>query len=625
MSVTPNEPAHDRWFHRLIAEGSHDLHTITSADGIYRFASPASLALFGWAPHELLGKPQSAFAHPDDVELVEGARRRALAGSPEPSTSVWRFRRVDGAYRWTETISRAALEDGEVLIVATIRDIGDRKQSELVLQHRATTDPLTGIANRSVFMDRLQQALRRLERRDALVAVLFLDLDRFKLINDTVGHLKGDKVLLQMAERLLMFIRPEDTLARLGGDEFAIVVEDVATLEDARALGARVAEATRAPFEIDGEEFICTTSVGVSVTPDAHHSAQGLLQEADLALYRAKDRGRDRTELFDEDLRDRAVRRLGTERMLRRAIHEDRLRVEYQPTVDLRTGATVAAEALVRVWDPEHQHLVPAESFIEVAEETGLLSPIDDWVFEEVMGQVAAWQRVSEGTSFGDVALNITARHLADAGFAQGVIDDLAARHLPATALQFEVTERVLMEASNSTMAGLHTLREAGIQVGLDDFGTGYSSLSYLRQFPLDFVKIDRSFVQLLASDGPELAIVASIIDLSHALGMAVVAEGVETRTQLDHLVALGCDRAQGFWFAPSGPPQAIEARLAPIGAHCDDHSDAHCDGRSAAHDGVPTATADEESPRDGRQSPWQASATPPEWVTPSRRSDDAT
>jgi EAL domain-containing protein (putative c-di-GMP-specific phosphodiesterase class I) len=281
-----------------------------------------------------------------------------------------------------------------------------------------------------------------------------------------------------------------------------------------------------------------------------------------MALYRAKDRGRDRAEVFDEDLRTRAVGRLGTERMLRRAIDENRLRVNYQPIVDLRNGNTVAAEALVRVWDPERTHLIGAESFIGVAEETGLLAGIDDWVLRQTIDQATIWRKLFAGTGFSDIAINLTARHLADPGFAQSVLDDLESHNLATDALQIEVTERVLMEASNSAMTGLTVLRDAGVKVGLDDFGTGYSSLSYLRQFPLDFVKIDRSFIQKLALGLTEQAIVASIIDLSHALEMQVVAEGVETQSQLDELMTLGCDRAQGHLFASAGPPEVIEDRV---------------------------------------------------------------
>ena len=560
VSTTEPDQLEDR-SSRLIAESGHDLHVIASADCVYRFVSDAVGPLFGWEPTDVVGRRLAAFAHADDVALVEAAHQRALE-QPGTSTAVWRFRCADGTYRWTETFSTAACDQGERFVVSTVRDIGSRKAAEADLQRRATTDPLTGVANRTVFMDRIQQALRRLERRPGMVALLFLDLDRFKLVNDSVGHAMGDALLLQMADRLLRFLRPQDTLARLGGDEFAILVEDITQVDDAVSLGARVIEAGRTPFAFGDETFICTTSVGIAVTTDSGHSAEGLLQEADLALYRAKDRGRDRIELFDEELRTRVVGRLATERMLRRAVDEGRLRVEYQPIIDLRTGATVAAEALVRVWDPGRSRLIEAEAFIAVAEETGLLGDMDDWVLAETIAQAAAWRDGPGDTRCTDVAVNITARHLADATFAGSVIEELAAHGLPSSALQIEVTERVLMEASNSAMTGLKLLRDAGVRVGLDDFGTGYSSLSYLRMFPLDFVKIDRSFVHETRHAGTARAIVSAIVDLSHALGMAVVAEGVETAAQASWLAELGCDRAQGFWFAPSGPARAIEDRV---------------------------------------------------------------
>ena len=563
MGVARTEPVIDGLLRRLVADDSPDLHTVVSVDGIYRFVSPASLALFGWHPDDLVGRNHDLFVHPDDVAIAADGHREALrAPAGATVTTVCRFRCASGAFRWIEAHSRPVDVEGERLVVSAVRDIAERKESEVDLQLQATTDPLTGVANRTVFMDRLRQALRRLDRREGLVAVLFLDLDRFKLINDSVGHLIGDAVLLQMAERLRSVLRPQDTLARLGGDEFAVVVEDIAWAEEAVALGARITDAGRTPFVVGDEQFMCTTSVGIAMTSDARNSAEGLLQEADLALYRAKDRGRDRAEVFDEDLRTRAVGRLATERMLRRAIDEDRLRLDYQPIVDLRSGETVAVEALVRVWDPEQADLVKAESFIEVAEEAGLLATMDDWVLGRAIEQATTWRTLFAGTGFGDVAINVTARHLADAGFAQSVIDELVVHEVPTGALQVEVTERVLMEASNSAMSGLKLLRQAGVKVGLDDFGTGYSSLSYLRLFPLDFVKIDQSFIQELALGDTERAIVASIIDLSHALGMAVVAEGVETEAQLDVLVALGCDRAQGYLFAVPGPPGAIEARV---------------------------------------------------------------
>ena len=563
MGTMPAEPVVDPRFVDVAAEESADLQAVVSESGDFLFVSAAGASWFGWTPADLVGRPQASFAHPDDRALLMHAHRDLLADDVANATTVQRFRCSDGTYRWTESRSRTnATAARERWVVTSMRDIAERRTSDLDLQHRAATDPLTGVANRTVFMDRLRHALKRLDRHHGIVAVLFLDLDRFKLINDSIGHHVGDAVLAQMAERLLQVVRPQDTLARLGGDEFAIVAEDLTSAEDAVALGDRIVDIGRRPFVVGDEQFVCTTSAGIAVTTHAGHSAEGLLQEADLALYRAKDRGRDRVDVFDEDLRTRAVGRLGTERMLRRAIDEARFRVHYQPIVDLASGRTVAAEALVRIWDGDASRLITADAFIDVAEETGLLATIDPWVLSHVIDQVAVWRDRFAGSAFRDVAINVTARHLADARFAHSVIEDLAARRLPAAALQVEVTERVLMDASNSAMSGLRVLQSAGVHVGLDDFGTGYSSLSCLRRFPLDFLKIDQSFIGELSAGGPVPAIVASIVDLAHGLGMKVVAEGVETPAQAEQLQAMGCDRAQGFHYAAGGPPEAIEARV---------------------------------------------------------------
>jgi EAL domain-containing protein (putative c-di-GMP-specific phosphodiesterase class I) len=298
-------------------------------------------------------------------------------------------------------------------------------------------------------------------------------------------------------------------------------------------------------------------SIGVACTADYQHNAEVLLSEADLALYRAKDRGRDQVAVFDEELRTTAVSRLATERMVRRALDEGRIVVEYQPIVDIKTGRPVGAEALVRIRDLEQRLMLPG-SFLEVAEETGLLIRIDEVVLADAVKQAAAW-RARLGSKFAGVAINVTARHLADSEFRQAIFDQLEANGVPPGDLQLEVTEQVLMEASNSAMTGLRTLRDLGVGVGLDDFGTRYSSLAYLRQFPLDFVKIDKSFVDDVVIDLKVRAIVAAIIVLSHALELTVVAEGVELADQGQVLIDLGCDRAQGLLYARSGPPENVD------------------------------------------------------------------
>ena len=540
-----------------LAAASADMITVATAEGVYRYVSPAARRLFRWDPDELRGRHQEQFAHPDDVQAIRAAGDLSLI-SDGFYTMTYRFRCGDGAYRWIEATYHRVESAGESFVVGSVRDIAERKEADVLLQHRASTDPLTGVANRNVLMDRLQHALFRLDRAPGILAVLFLDLDRFKVINDSLGHLVGDGVLMAMAERLLQFIRPSDTLARLGGDEFVIVAEDLTDEREAVTLGERIAEAGRQPFRIGTEEFVCTVSVGIATTSDTHHVPDSLLQEADLALYRAKDRGRDRAEVFDEDLRTTAVGRLGTERMLRRAIDEERLGVRYQPIIDLSTGRVVSVEALVRILDPELGVLEP-DSFLTVAEETGLLATMDEWVFGRALEAATGWTDRLGVTDSPGLNLNVTSRRVADASFYEAVTDALDSRGLSRSTMQVEVTERVLMEASNSALAGLRALRDGGIRVGLDDFGTGFSSLAYLRQFPLDFVKIDRSFIHGLDRGSGEDAIVNAIIGLAHAFGLEVVAEGVETPAQLEFLTELGCDQAQGFLLARPGAPDAVD------------------------------------------------------------------
>ena len=538
-----------------LADQSADMTTVGTADGRYVYASPAAGRLFGWDAADLVGHRWDEFAHPDDV-LLRGSAPGSAQGAD--GVLIRRFRCADGSYRWTEVTSRRVDARGVEFVVSTVRDITERQKAEEQVQRLALTDPLTGLANRTALMDRLRQALRRQSRGTGVVAVLFVDLDRFKLINDSLGHQVGDAVLRAAAGRLGRFVRGSDTLARLGGDEFVVVAENVADERAALELANRVIEAGREVFRVGGEELVCTMSVGVATTADANHSSERLLQEADLALYRAKDRGRDRTEVFDEELRTTAMGRLSTERMLRRALDEQRLRVLYQPIVALGTNRVVAAEALVRVLDDEGGLLGP-DAFLEVAEETGLLVPMDEWVQADALRQAAGWHARFPNSGFTGVGLNVTSRHLADAAFMRETVEALDSAGLPRRWMHVEVTERVLMEASNSAMAGLRGLREAGLKVGLDDFGTGFSSLAYLRRFPLDFVKIDRSIVAGMTVAGGEEAIVAAIVALSHAIGLEVTAEGVERRAQLDVLRSIGCDRAQGFLFARPGEPEAVD------------------------------------------------------------------
>ena len=542
--------------YRAVVAAVGDCTTVTGADGRFRHVSRACRRLVGWTESELEQSPADDFVHPDDRLAFQEGRAGLAPG--ELQTLSYRFRCRDGSFRWVEETCEVVSADDAVVVVASVRDITKRHARVAALERRAASDPLTGVANRTVLIDRLRHGLSRLTRGHGGLAVLYLDLDRFKVVNDSLGHRVGDGVLLQMAQRLTSHLRPSDTLARLGGDEFVIVAEDLEDEEDAVEVANRIVETTRRPFKVLGEGLECTVSVGLAFTSDAGRGAEELLHDADLALYRAKDRGRDRVEVYDEDLRSAAIGRMATERMVRRALDEDRLVVEYQPIIDLRTGQVRGVEALVRIQDPEEGIVLP-NSFLDVAEEAGLLMAIDEHVLADAVRQASGWRSRLGGAWQGGIAINLTARLIAGAGFCEAVLERLDHHGVPHEELQVEVTERVLMEAPSSALTGLQSLRDSGVQVGLDDFGTGFSSLACLRQFPLDYIKIDGAFIEDLERDEAERPFVAAIIELAHALGLFVTAEGVETFGQRKILKALGCDRVQGFLFAPPGHPRAVD------------------------------------------------------------------
>jgi diguanylate cyclase (GGDEF)-like protein len=432
--------------------------------------------------------------------------------------------------------------------------------------YQATHDPLTGLPNRSLVLDRLDQALARSQRTKGRVTVLFADLDRFKVVNDSFGHSVGDSVLLCISERLRAAVRTHDTVGRLAGDEFIIVCEDL-TDEGALDLAQRVAAAVAEPIELGGRESIITASIGIAHA-DLGTQAEDMLRDSDVAMYGAKERGRSRIELFDADMRRRMIERLETERSLREAIAAGELRVHYQPIVSFDGWEVTAAEALVRWEHPERGMISPAE-FIPLAEESGLILPLGRWVLNEACQQLAKWR--ADGRPHLRVTVNLSARQFSDPALIDVVAEALAQASLPADALWLEITESVLMEEVEATADTLYALKRLGVHLAVDDFGTGYSSLSYLKRFPVDSLKIDRSFIDGLGTDPEDGAIVLAIVSLAQALRLAVVAEGVEHFHQLEALHRLGCDAVQGFLLAKptsaDGLPQvAAPALLTPVG-----------------------------------------------------------
>jgi diguanylate cyclase (GGDEF)-like protein/PAS domain S-box-containing protein len=432
---------------------------------------------------------------------------------------------------------------------AVLHDIRERKAFEHRLAHQATHDPLTGLPNRTLLLDRLEMALARARRHHRRIAVLFLDLDHFKVVNDSLGHGLGDRLLVAIAGRLRATLRPDDTVARFGGDEFVVLCEDLAGRADAVAVAERLLAELAGPFTVDGAEVFVGASVGIAFPDHPDADPETLIRDADAAMYQAKDRGRGRWVVFDNAMRASAVDRLDIGNALRRALERRELRVHYQPVVDLGAGRVAGVEALVRWEHPERGLLLPGE-FIAVAEETGLIVPIGAWVLDQACRQIQRWHADRPGRPPLRVAVNLSGRQLGHPGLVEDVSAALADTGIDPALVELEITESVLMDDVETSEETLRRLKALGVRIVVDDFGTGYSSLSYLRRFPVDQLKVDRSFVAGLGTDPGDSAIVAAIVTLAHTLGLTAVAEGVETAAQLAELRRLGCARAQGYLFA---------------------------------------------------------------------------
>jgi diguanylate cyclase (GGDEF)-like protein/PAS domain S-box-containing protein len=445
--------------------------------------------------------------------------------------------------------------------VGVALDITERRDAEARLHHAALHDPLTGLPNRTLFMDRLEQALARVRRKHGeMVAVLLLEMDRFKTINDSLGHARGDELLRAVGERFHATLRPSDTLARFGGDEFAALVEDIGDASDAVRVADRMHAALLAPFDLSGQEVFTTASVGIALASDAAIGAEALLRDADTAIYRAKALGRARTQIFDDAMHERAVALLRVEMELRRALERREFVMHYQPIVSLADGRIAGLEGLARWRHPERGLLLP-DAFIPLAEETDLIVPLGRWTVAEGCRQIRAWR--DEGTRAGEIALglNFSGRQLAQADFVEQMESAIRERGLAGPELNVEITESVIME--QSAEAVLSRLRELDLEVSIDDFGTGHSSLSHLHRLPIDALKIDRSFVGSMGDRRENVDIVRTIVTLGHDLGMSVVAEGVETEAQRDELRAMGCDYGQGYLFSPPVEPSMAAALVA--------------------------------------------------------------
>jgi len=537
-----------------IIESSPQGIMITDMAGVIESVNPAFARVTGFELDEVVGKSPSILSSGRHDGTFYKEMWEKIERDGYWQGEIWNRRKNGEVYPELLTITSIHEEDGELTHYASLfSDISDLKESEEQIKHLAYFDPLTGLPNRRLVNDRLSMAIAHARRSGASLAVLFIDLDRFKRINDSLGHRVGDQVLREVAACLGENIREDDTVARMAGDEFVVVLTDAARPEDAVHTARRIIDSLIEPMVIEGNELVITCSIGISFYPTDGETNESLIQNADTAMYRSKDQGRNSYHLYSPEMNSRSLEHLVMESGLRKALEDGQLDLYYQPLVEVKSERVEGAEALLRWKHPELGYIAPSD-FIPLAEETGLIVPIGEWVIRTACRQLKQWH--DQGHSQFHLAINISVRQFQDDDFLDAARAIINEESVDPTQLTFELTESMLMDDALDGIKRLTAIREFGVSISLDDFGTGYSSLAYLRRFPINILKIDRMFIQDMDGDSSGRAIVSSVISLAHSLGLRVVAEGVETKHQLNYLCDESCDVIQGFYY---GRPVAAE------------------------------------------------------------------
>jgi diguanylate cyclase (GGDEF)-like protein/PAS domain S-box-containing protein len=546
---------------RSLVQNASDVVILVNAEGRIEYVSPAVRQVMGYAPDDELGKGVLDYVHPDHFAEV-GERFVEVASEPGRSTRMeLRARHHDGSWRWVDATATNLLHDQAVGgLVINYRDITDRKALEEQLRHQAFHDPLTGLANRALLRDRIDHALSHRRDGTSISAVMLMDIDDFKLLNDSLGHEAGDAALAAVAGRLSEVLRPADTAARLGGDEFAIFVEDISSPDEAVRIGERVLTAVQKPLRLGNRRLLLRSSLGVALAERGKQASDELLRNADVAMYRAKSQQRGGLALYESAMHAEVLHRLQVIEDLQVALGRGQLFLHYQPIVALARDEIVEFEALIR-WNHPTRGMVSPIDFIPAAEDTGLIIEIGEWVLREACRQARAWQLIDHRTSLG-ISVNLSPKQFERYDIVETVGAALRDSGLAPADLTLEITEGLLVADTDVSLSKLAALKDLGVRLSIDDFGTGYSSLSYLHRFPIDQLKIDKSFVDNVAQFGDGSTLARAVIGLGEVLGVGTVGEGIETREQVWMLVGLGCELGQGYYFSRPVPAQEAQDLL---------------------------------------------------------------